>query len=107
MTMGCGDECPFAPGLRVEDWPLEDPKGKPIERVRQIRSEIRAQVQSLLDRLNTSTQGCDRENAGAGSSKVTRCGISGRCRAAGRTGLGRLLSSLQPLHARRREAGEQ
>jgi arsenate reductase len=53
VTMGCGDECPFVPGLRVEDWPLEDPKGKPIERVRQIRSEIRAQVQALLDRLNT------------------------------------------------------
>jgi arsenate reductase len=48
VTMGCGDECPFVPGLRREDWPLEDPKGKPIDRVRAIRDEIRARVQALL-----------------------------------------------------------
>src|SRR3982074_1735294 len=29
VTMGCGDECPVASGLRRDDWPLEDPKGKP------------------------------------------------------------------------------
>ena len=48
VTMGCGDECPYVPGLRVEDWPLEDPKGKPIERVREIRDEIRRRVEGLL-----------------------------------------------------------
>ncbi|MEO6212445.1 MAG: arsenate reductase ArsC [Vicinamibacterales bacterium] len=48
VTMGCGDQCPYIPGLKVEDWPLEDPKGKPIERVREIRDEIRARVQALL-----------------------------------------------------------
>jgi arsenate reductase len=48
VTMGCGDECPFVPGLRREDWPLEDPKGKPIARVRAIRDEIRARVGTLL-----------------------------------------------------------
>jgi arsenate reductase len=48
VTMGCGDECPFVPGLRREDWPLEDPNGKPIDRVRAIRDEIRARVQALL-----------------------------------------------------------
>src|ERR1700687_2460708 len=32
ITMGCGDECPFVPGLRRDDWPLEDPKGKAVER---------------------------------------------------------------------------
>ena len=48
VTMGCGDECPYVPGLRVEDWPLEDPKGKPLERVREIRDEIRARVEALL-----------------------------------------------------------
>jgi arsenate reductase (thioredoxin) len=48
VTMGCGDECPYVPGLKVEDWPLEDPKGKPIERVREIRDEIRRRVASLL-----------------------------------------------------------
>jgi arsenate reductase len=48
ITMGCGDQCPYVPGLRVEDWPLEDPKGKPIERVREIRDEIRARVAKLI-----------------------------------------------------------
>ena len=48
VTMGCGDECPFVPGLRRDDWALEDPKGKPIDRVRQIRDEIRARVGTLL-----------------------------------------------------------
>src|SRR5689334_13462838 len=36
VTMGCGEACPAVPGLRRDDWPLEDPKGKPIERVREI-----------------------------------------------------------------------
>jgi arsenate reductase len=50
VTMGCGDECPYVPGLKIEDWPLEDPKGKPIERVREIRDEIRDRVEDLLRR---------------------------------------------------------
>ena len=48
VTMGCGDECPFIPGARMHDWPLEDPKGKPPERVREIRDEIRARVQEMV-----------------------------------------------------------
>jgi arsenate reductase len=44
ITMGCGDECPVVPGVRREDWPLADPKGQPIERVREIRNEIRGRV---------------------------------------------------------------
>lgn len=48
ITMGCGDECPYVPGLRRDDWPLEDPKGKPIERVRAIRDDIRARVEALV-----------------------------------------------------------
>jgi arsenate reductase len=48
ITMGCGDECPYVPGLRRDDWPLEDPKGQPIERVRMIRDEIRARVEALI-----------------------------------------------------------
>ena len=50
VTMGCGDECPHVPGLRQEDWPLEDPKGRPLERVREIRDDIRARVEELLAR---------------------------------------------------------
>ncbi len=49
ITMGCGDECPFVPGLRRDDWPLPDPKRQPIERVRAIRDDIRRRVAELLD----------------------------------------------------------
>jgi arsenate reductase len=49
ITMGCGDRCPVVPGLQRDDWPLEDPKGKPIEHVRRIRDEIRDRVTRLLD----------------------------------------------------------
>jgi arsenate reductase len=48
VTMGCGEACPVVPGLRRMDWPLEDPKGRPIERVREIREDIRARVVALL-----------------------------------------------------------
>jgi arsenate reductase len=47
ITMGCGDACPVVPGLRRDDWPLEDPKGKSIERVREIRDEIRERVHAF------------------------------------------------------------
>ncbi|WP_437666755.1 arsenate reductase ArsC [Sorangium sp. So ce1182] len=50
VTMGCGEACPAVPGLRREDWPLEDPKGKPVERVREIRDEVRALVEELVAR---------------------------------------------------------
>jgi arsenate reductase len=48
ITMGCGDECPYVPGLRREDWPLPDPKGRSIDDVRMIRDEIRTRVSNLL-----------------------------------------------------------
>jgi arsenate reductase (thioredoxin) len=48
ITMGCGDKCPYVPGLRRDDWPLRDPKGLPIEEVRTIRDEICRRVKSLL-----------------------------------------------------------
>ncbi len=48
VTMGCGEACPVVPGLRRMDWPLEDPKGKPVERVREIRDEVKARVAGLL-----------------------------------------------------------
>jgi arsenate reductase (thioredoxin) len=50
VTMGCGDQCPYVPGAKRDDWPLEDPKGKPIEKVREIRDEIRSRVEALIDR---------------------------------------------------------
>ncbi len=49
ITMGCGDECPYVPGLQRDDWPLTDPKNQPIDRVRTIRDEIHRRVTALLD----------------------------------------------------------
>jgi arsenate reductase len=48
ITMGCGDDCPYVPGLKRDDWPLQDPKGQPPARVREIRDEIRGRVVQLL-----------------------------------------------------------
>lgn len=48
ITMGCGDECPFIPGLRRDDWPIPDPKGQPLEQVRLIRDGIRDRIAALL-----------------------------------------------------------
>jgi arsenate reductase len=48
ITMGCGDECPFVPGLATDDWPLQDPKGQPIEVVRKIRDDVRRRVVELI-----------------------------------------------------------
>ena len=48
VTMGCGEACPFVPGLRVVDWNLPDPAGQSIERVRAIREEIRQRVADLV-----------------------------------------------------------
>jgi len=48
VTMGCGDRCPYVPGLRRDDWPLRDPKGLPTEDVRSIRDEVKARVLNLI-----------------------------------------------------------
>ena len=63
ITMGCGDECPYVPGLRRDDWPLEDPSGQPIERVRMIRDEIRGRVEASIAR---------EVRAESGESRITR-----------------------------------
>ena len=49
ITMGCGDECPYIPGLQRDDWPLDDPKGRSLDDVRRIRDEIRRRVIDLLN----------------------------------------------------------
>jgi arsenate reductase len=54
VTMGCGDACPYVPGARVEDWPLQDPKGQPLGIVRQIRDEIASRVRDLMAREHIS-----------------------------------------------------
>jgi arsenate reductase len=64
VTMGCGDQCPYVPGLRTDDWPLPDPKGRPIAEVRATRDEIRRRVVSLLAARGWSTG--ERTNRPAG-----------------------------------------
>ena len=49
ITMGCGDQCPVVPGLTRDDWPLDDPRGQPLDDVRRIRDEIRDRVTALID----------------------------------------------------------
>jgi arsenate reductase (thioredoxin) len=48
VTMGCGDQCPFVPGLQRDDWPLADPKNRPLSEVRDIRDQIAARVNRLV-----------------------------------------------------------
>lgn len=50
VTMGCGEACPVVPGLRREDWPLDDPKGRPVEEVRRIRDDVQNRVRELITR---------------------------------------------------------
>jgi arsenate reductase len=48
ITMGCGDKCPYVPGLRRDDWPLPDPKGRPMDEVRAVRDNIKVRVAGLI-----------------------------------------------------------
>ncbi|HTQ44993.1 MAG TPA: arsenate reductase ArsC [Polyangiaceae bacterium] len=48
VTMGCGESCPIVPGIERDDWPLDDPKGQAIERVREIRDDVELRVRRLL-----------------------------------------------------------
>ncbi len=51
VTMGCGDQCPYLPGKRYEDWDLADPAGRGVESVRPIRDEVERRVRALLEEL--------------------------------------------------------
>ena len=51
VTMGCGDECPYVPGVRYIDWDLADPKGRPLDEVRATRDEIARRVDELVASL--------------------------------------------------------
>lgn len=54
VTMGCGDTCPYVPGKRYIDWPLDDPRGQSIDVVRRVRDEIRTHVAALLAELGSN-----------------------------------------------------
>ena len=51
ITMGCGDACPYFPGIRYEDWVTTDPAGMGVEAVRPIRDELRGRVEGLIESL--------------------------------------------------------
>jgi arsenate reductase (thioredoxin) len=51
ITMGCGDTCPYFPGLSYRDWKLDDPAGQPLDVVRGIRDDITGRVRALVDEL--------------------------------------------------------
>ncbi len=51
ITMGCGDTCPFFPGKRYLDWPLQDPAGQGVAAIRPIRDEIKRLVEDLIPTL--------------------------------------------------------
>jgi len=54
VTMGCGDVCPLLPGKHYVDWQLEDPAFMPVERVRELRDEIRRRVDTLAPTLDSA-----------------------------------------------------
>jgi arsenate reductase len=71
ITMGCGDACPFFPGIRYEDWELADPAGKPLEEVREIREEIDDRVRTLLEELTGQAESAERSEA-SGSGRTLK-----------------------------------
>ena len=57
ITMGCGDICPYFPGVSYRDWKLADPGGQPLDTVRAIRDDIAERVQALITELLPTTTG--------------------------------------------------
>jgi len=51
VTLGCGEECPYVPGVRYVDWPVADPGGQDAETVRGIVADLDNRVRALLVEL--------------------------------------------------------
>jgi len=51
ITMGCGEECPYIPGVTRQDWDLPDPAGQSMEVMRNVRDEIERRVTKLIGEL--------------------------------------------------------
>lgn len=51
FTMGCANGCPVTPPEKTEDWKLEDPAKKPIEKYREVRDEIERRVKKLVSEI--------------------------------------------------------
>jgi arsenate reductase len=54
VTMGCGEECPYVPGKRYEDWAVKDPQGEDLATVREIVDDVDARVRDLLARIGVA-----------------------------------------------------
>jgi arsenate reductase len=55
ITMGCGDTCPYYPGVSYRDWKLDDPADRPLDTVRVIRDDIAERVRALIAELLPTT----------------------------------------------------
>ena len=51
ITLGCGEECPYVPGVRYVDWPVDDPKGQDEGTVRRIVADLDTRVRDMLTEL--------------------------------------------------------
>ena len=51
ITLGCGEECPYVPGVKYVDWPVADPGGQNEETVREIIADLDTRVRTLLVQL--------------------------------------------------------
>jgi len=51
ITLGCGEECPYVPGVRYRDWPIEDPGGQDEATVSRIIRDIDSRVRDLITEL--------------------------------------------------------
>ena len=51
VTLGCGEECPYVPGVRYVDWPVADPGGQDAATVRGIVRDLDGRVRALLVEL--------------------------------------------------------
>ncbi|KAF9109639.1 hypothetical protein BGX27_007387 [Mortierella sp. AM989] len=52
VTMGCGETCPYVPGVKIIDWKITDPKNKPIDEAREIRDEIENRIKEFIQENN-------------------------------------------------------
>jgi arsenate reductase (thioredoxin) len=58
ITMGCGDNCPYFPGVSYRDWQLPDPAGQHLDAVRAIRDQIADRVRALTAELLPDPDEC-------------------------------------------------
>ena len=81
ITLGCGEECPYVPGVRYVDWPVDDPKGQDDATVRRIIGELDQRVRALLAELVPDLQlppsVLRPPSSGCSVSRVTDLGLPG------------------------------